>query len=610
VVSVNRIDLDADDYTSQLWALDRSGVRQITYGWQDSSPTYSPDGAWLAFLRCERDSGGKVGKPRLWVMPTAGGEPRCLTDAVSAVSAPVWCPDSTRLAYLARTPAEGRDASVEPGRQPPRRITRRTYRRDGLGFIDSARQIWTVGLDGAPAIAISTGDVDHESVHWHPDGGRLAFVAAGHDERLDDLRRDVWVCQPDGSARWALTQGGMWCDGARFTPDGSAVVFVGGVLTDGCRDIVARNTSLWSVPVDGVLPPRRLTDAERHNLGAPIEVTADGVLFPTEHRGAVELLLVPYDGGEPAVLMTGRRQILGVTAGSDRLVATVVDSRSWGEVVERTGDGVEHGLSRFNGDYAAQVAIHGMREVVAEAADGYPVHGWVVRPPGDGPHPLLLLIHGGPFTQYGWSLFDEAQVYAGAGYAVLMANPRGSSGYGQEHGSAIRGDVGAVSAGDLTAILDHVLATDSGLDPARVAVLGGSHGGFMTTWLAAHEGHRFRTAISERAVNAIDSFIGSSDIGWFFADDLYGPDTAGRRRQSPLTYANDIRIPMLIIHSEQDWRCPIEQAQRLYTALRRNGTPTEMLIFPGEGHELSRSGLPSHRIARFDAILEWFARYV
>jgi dipeptidyl aminopeptidase/acylaminoacyl peptidase len=237
------------------------------------------------------------------------------------------------------------------------------------------------------------------------------------------------------------------------------------------------------------------------------------------------------------------------------------------------------------------------------------VHGWLVSPPGDGPHPLLLLIHGGPFTQYSCALFDEAQVYAGAGYAVLMGNPRGSSGYGQAHGRSIMGNVGEASAVDLLALLDAALARPD-LDGTRVGVLGGSHGGFMTTWLAAHHGDRFKAAISERALNAVDSFTGSSDIGWFFADDLYGPDPDQQRAQSPLTYADQIAIPMLIIHSEQDWRCPVEQAQRLFVALRRREVPVELLLFPGEGHELSRSGLPSHRLARFEAILDWWARYL
>jgi dipeptidyl aminopeptidase/acylaminoacyl peptidase len=190
----------------------------------------------------------------------------------------------------------------------------------------------------------------------------------------------------------------------------------------------------------------------------------------------------------------------------------------------------------------------------------------------------------------------------------VYGNPRGSSGYGQAHGEAILGDVGERSAVDLYALLDAALERPD-LDASRVGVLGGSHGGFMTSWLIGH-GDRFRAAVSERAVNAIDSFTGSSDIGWNFARDLYGPDVEAQHRQSPLTYADAITTPLLIIHSEQDWRCPLEQAQRLYVALRSRDATVELLLFPGEGHELSRSGVPQHRVARFEAILDWFDRYL
>jgi len=219
------------------------------------------------------------------------------------------------------------------------------------------------------------------------------------------------------------------------------------------------------------------------------------------------------------------------------------------------------------------------------------------------------MIHGGPFAQYGWRLFDEAQVYASAGYAVVMGNPRGSSGYGQAHARAIIGDASRTAAGDLFALLDAALAA-GGLDGSRTGVLGGSYGGYMTSWLAAHHGDRFKAAVSERAVNAVDSFHGSSDIGWSFAGALFGPDPAAWAAQSPLTYAGQISIPLLIIHSEHDWRCPVEQAQRLFVALRLRGTPAEMLLFPGEGHELTRSGRPSHRAARFEAILDWWSRHL
>jgi dipeptidyl aminopeptidase/acylaminoacyl peptidase len=201
-------------------------------------------------------------------------------------------------------------------------------------------------------------------------------------------------------------------------------------------------------------------------------------------------------------------------------------------------------------------------------------------------------------------------VYVAAGYAVVLGNPRGSSGYGEAHGRAVMGNVGELSAIDLLALLDAALDGDPALDRDRIGVLGGSHGGYMTTWLAAHHGDRFRAGISERAVNSIDSFTGASDIGWFFADDLYGPDLDQQVKQSPLTHVDRIGIPLLIIHSEHDWRCPVEQAQRLFVALRRRGAPAELLLFPGEGHELSRSGRPRHRVARFDAILDWWSRHL
>lgn len=621
VVAVRRIDLDGNDYPSQLWLVptDDGAARQLTFGARDSAPSYSPDGRWLAFLRAETDASGKPGKTQLWVMPTDGGEARRLSDNTLGVEALAWSGDSTRLAYTAREPEDGRYGSAEdigPEKEAPRRITRFDFHRDGLGyFLDRPRHIWVVDAINASSqpAKITDGDLDHSDVRWSPAGDLLAFVTEAHENRHEDLRNDVWVCAPDGSGRRAVTNGGLSVGEPWFSPDGEVLWFTGSTVGASGVEGVARNSSLWSAPVDGSSSPVRVTDEERYHANAPIAVGDDGVLFPNENRGAVELLLVPFDGGEPQVLLTGPRMIQSaamVTTPSGPLVtASFADGETWGDLLVREWDGEERVLTDFNAGYREEAAIHKLDELTATAPDGYEVHGWVVRPDGDGPHPVLLMIHGGPFTQYGWQLFDEAQVYAGAGYAVVMSNPRGSSGYGQAHGRAVIGNVGEVSTRDLMAILDEALKS-SDLDSSRVGVLGGSHGGFMTTWLAAHEGARFRAAVSERAVNAIDSFTGSSDIGWFFADNLYGHDVDGQRRQSPLAYADQISIPMLIVHSEHDWRCPIEQGHRLYVSLRKRGQTAEMLIFPGEGHELTRSGLPSHRIARFDAIIEWFDRHV
>ena len=605
IVAVTRPDLDADEYRGGLWLVPTDGSaepRRLTWGPNDGGPAYSPDGSWLAFVR-----GGDGAKPQLYVLPTAGGEPRKVTDQPLGVSEPVWSPDSRRLAFVARVPEEGRYGGTEPGKERPRRITGFQYRLDNLGFsLDRRAHVFVVdpSAEEPEATRVTEGDFDHGEITWSPDGTLLAFVAARHDERDSTLTKDVWVCAPDGSGLRRVTATDLAVAAPRFTPDGAALCFLGAAAGPEGRHLVARNFGLWQVPLSGGAA-RRLTDEERFNLVAPYVPTADGVLAIAENRGGRNLLRVPYAGGEPAVLIDGPRRVDAIAHAAGVTVAAVTDSHTPGELLALPHGDRETTLTSFG----AGLDVLPVEEITGTAPDGYPVHGWIVRPAGEGPHPVLLMIHGGPFAQYGPQVFDEAQVHASAGYAVVFGNPRGSSGYGQAHGRHIIGDVGRLSAPDLLALFDAALAT-GGLDASRAGVFGGSHGGFMTTWLAAHHGDRFKAAISERAVNAIDSFHGSSDIGWSFARDLYGDDPARWVEQSPLTYADKIDKPFMIIHSEHDWRCPLEQAQRLFVRLRSRGVETEMLLFPGEGHELSRSGLPSHRVARFEAILDWWGRHL
>ncbi len=567
VVSVTRPDLASDEYRGQLWIVTTDGSappRPFTTGRCDTSPTFSPDGTWLAFLRALGGEGPGA-KPQLSVMPTDGGEPRLVSELPLGAGNPVWSPDGRRIAFSARVPDEGR-YSGKSETEPPRRITTLQYRADNLGFyLDRRSHIFVVDPFGdadTKPIQISSGDFDHAAVTWSPDGTSLAFVSARHEGRDSDIVSDIWVCAIDGSHLRSITRGDhpagprLSIDQARFTPDGTSVCFAAIELgADGAR-VNGRNAGAWIVPADGSAAPRRLTDAETIHLvrDATIETTADGVLACAEHHGTVELLLIPYDAAEPERLLCGRRQIESFASAKSSLVAVAADGSSSGELI-MLAEGTERQLTTF----AAITSPRPLEEISTTAPDGHQVHGWVVRPEGTGPHPVLLMIHGGPFTQYGWQLFDEAQVYAGAGYAVIMGNPRGSSGYGQEHGSCIVGDAATKATVDVLALLDAGLATGD-LDGSRVGVLGGSYGGYLTTWLAAHHGERFKAAISERAVNAVDSLHGSSDIGWFFVAALYGHDPGTWPAQSPLSYADQINIPMLIIHSEHDWRCPLEQA--------------------------------------------------
>lgn len=613
VVAARRPNLDEDRYDSALWLVETGGgtpPRRLTHG-NDSAPSYSPDGRWVAFLRRDGDSA-----PQLHVLPTAGGDARPLTDADSlplGAGAAVWSPDSQRVAFVARVPEQGRYGTTPAEKEPPRRITRLQYREDDVGFtLDRRRHVFVVDIpqDDAPLAApvqVTDGDADDADVAWSPSGELLAFVSARHGRRDRDLNTDVFVVAPDGSGLRRLTDDSLSLEKPAFTADGATVVALGSDYGPTRGDWVAANVGLFAMPTDDTdRRPDRLTDAETwHLVGPRLVVDGDRVLVGAENRGAIDLVAVPLDGSAPQPLLAGHVQVAGIDLAARTLVATVADPSSAGELAV-VRDGSATRLTDFGA--TLRPSVRPMTEVTATAPDGYPVHGFLVTPEGDGPHPVLLMIHGGPFAQYGWALFDEAQVYARAGYAVVYGNPRGSSGYGQAHGRYILGDVGERSAPDLLALLDAVLDRPD-VDSERVGVLGGSHGGFMTTWLVGHT-DRFGAAVSERAVNAIDSFTGSSDIGWGFADALYGADVEEQRRQSPMAYVDAITTPLLIVHSEHDWRCPVEQAQRLFVALRRRDAEVEMLLFPGEGHEMSRSGLPSHRVARFDAIVEWFDRFL
>jgi dipeptidyl aminopeptidase/acylaminoacyl peptidase len=411
----------------------------------------------------------------------------------------------------------------------------------------------------------------------------------------------------------------MYAFSPRFSADGSSVCFVATGLDSAGHTNALMSYGLWSVPADGSGVPRRLTDDRFHLSFASqlIIPAADGVYFAADNQGEVNLILVPYDGGEPGSVITGPRQVNGyaVAGGprADTIVAVVTSAESAGDVLVLR-DGKERMLTRYGDAVAERAGLRPITSFTAKAPDGYVLHGWMAKPEGPGPHPVILQVKGGPFTQFGFTLsgpaaLDEAQVYAAAGYAVVLGNPRGCSGYGQAHGSYVEGDLPRKSAVDLLALLDAALQ-DPSLDGSRVGVMGGSFGGYMAAWMSAHHPGRFKAAIGERGLYSINSYAATSDDGVDLVIGLYGPDRSRWAEVDPIAYADDMKLPMMIIHSEDDRHCPMEQAQRLFVELKLRGIEVEMLLFPGEGHDMSRTGRPSHRIARSEAILDWWARHL
>lgn len=625
VFSTRRIDLDIDAYRGALWTVPADGSsapRPFTRGERDGRPAFSPDGRHVAFLRA-----GAEGPGQPWVVPVDGGEARQVADHLLGVTELAWSPDSRRLAYVGRVPEQGRYGTEEgrgPEREAPRRVTTLAYRLDGVGFVGDRRaHVFVVDAldDRAESRPLTEGPYDHQGVAWTPDGRHVVVASARHDGRDDgDLARDVWLVDAATGEARRVTATIETASRPTATPDGRGLVFAAP-----CEpDFVGRPVALFDVPADGSSAPVRRTapddlDADDHTYSAPqpLLVAGDGSVVVSERwRGSWRLVRVGPGGGPPEVLLGGARSVLTYAASADgaTIAAVVASGTSAGEVVVLRG-GDERTVTDLAAETRGAFALAAPVELEATADDGYPVHGFTVRPGGDGPFPVILLIHGGPHSQFGHTLFDEAQVLAGAGYAVVMANPRGSAGYGEAHGRAVvsgdpaGGGWGDRDAADLLAALDAAIARDPALDAGRQGVMGGSYGGYMTTWLLGHT-DRFRAGISERAVNAFDSMLGTSDIGFWFNDAYLGADPAHQRDRSPLTHVAQIAAPTLIVHSENDLRCPLEQAQRLFAALRRQGTPAELLIFPGEGHELTRSGLPSHRVARHEAVLEWWDRHL
>ncbi|MET1022242.1 MAG: S9 family peptidase [Arthrobacter sp.] len=653
VVSVLRPDFDADAYVGQLWTVPLDSARpprRLTRGFRDTAPDFSPDGRVLAFLRAAAG-----GKPQLHIVEAGGGEPQSVTDAPLGVSAFAWSPDSRRVVYSARTPEDGRYGTtdgVSAGSEDPRLITDFQYRMNGVGYTADkplqlflvevpdlgaeprvmptgrARKANTAAAAGEPSSdgdsagllpagrQLTSSATDHDGACFGTDGRTVYFTAALHEGSDADLASGIYRIVIDDPAGGGEPQpivpantGRQTVHAVRPSQDGQWLFFLAQDLGDSGQDFVARNTALYVMPAGGG-DATRLSDVETMDLGCPgrMELRGpDSVLLLNNARGTVELLEFDASGSHQR-LVHGERAVTGAAAQGGSVVVSFADAVTAGDVAVLEG-GQLRVLTDFSAPLRSDAGIIEPLELTLPSGDGYPVHGWLVRPPGPGPHPVLLNIHGGPFAQFTGALFDEAQVYAAAGYAVLMCNPRGSAGYGQAHGRAIKEKMGTLDMQDVLAFLDGALSKFEELDAGAVGIMGGSYGGYLTAWTISHD-HRFKAAIVERGYLDPVSFTGSSDIGWFFGGEYIGRSAEQMAAQSPMARVDRVRTPALVIHSEEDLRCPVEQGQRYFTALKQQGVEAAFLVFPGENHELSRSGTPHHRKQRFDQILHWWARHL
>jgi dipeptidyl aminopeptidase/acylaminoacyl peptidase len=633
--------LEANDRTankvrSAIWLLDtRSGVsRPLTTGLaRDSSPRWSPDGRALAFVSNREDETAQV-----YLLRLDGGEARRLTLTRRGADDPFWSSDGAWVGFTSEERAgerplldaplskAEREKQKEEEADRPRQITRLQYRWDGHGYYEGRGKLFRVWLADGHAEQLTFGDFEDEQASCSPDGCSIAFISDREPERDANMTADIWLLDLETRALRRLTAATHACGRPVWSSDGTRLACV---ATPRIRDHSAYNVALMVVGVDGAAPRNLLAGSD---LSAEAGVyndlpSASGFLPAWSADSAWVYLLAQRRGGVDVLrAATAGEAVETVVAGDDahtEQFALAPDAatlytlrcdpmRPWDIWAQRPGKSSSaRQLTRVNAALLAKRRLSQPERFEYVSFDGWRIEGWLYRPSPmpESAAPLALKIHGGPHAAYGQSFYFSVQALVGKGYAVLYVNPRGSVGYGEAFAQACDHDWGGGDYRDIMAGVDAALAR-GGLDSARMAVFGGSYGGYMTNWIIGHT-ERFRVAVTINSVTNLLTSFGTGDIDSVWAEGDYGwpwEREAFYRERSPLTYAARVTTPTRIIAAEHDYRCPISQSEELYTWLKKLGrAPVDFVRMPGASHSLHAS--PRQRIRAWELEQEWIVRY-
>jgi len=609
-----RFDRDANETQMSIYTAPidgRTRARRFSWGKRDHTPRWSPDGRYLAFLS---DRGEKN---QIYLAPLDGGDPHQLTKEKHGVNEYAWSPDGTRIAYTARTGPhkDGKEKSAVE-KAAPRVVKHLRYRLDGIGYFDERRMhVFVVDIHGGEPKQITDGDWYDQQPAWSPDGRTIAFTSDRERNRHErQFRADVWTVPASGGRARRISRARGSAAFPAFSRDGRWIAYIG----DENDGETARHAHLLVVPATGGAAPRSLSaslDRGASALSPPLW-SRDGrsVFFVGLDSGRMSIVAASARDGSARRVLDGQRQIqsFALTPDGTRVAFAACWASNPHEIYSASLENGtrERNLSRANEDLLSRVGMGITRRLTSRAPDGVETESFVVYPPDYRPgrrYPLILSIHGGPHGMHPQAGFGfQEQAWAGAGYVVLMPNPRGSAGYGEAFQTACVRDWGGGDFDDLMAAVDSLVRRRIA-DPERLFVGGYSYGGFMTAWAIGHT-DRFKAAVIGAPVANHLSMIGTTDIPLFSEYEIGGAPYANRDewvQRSPLTYLHRCVTPALIEHHEGDLRCPIGQAEEIFTALKRAGCETEFVRYPGGFHRYDTHA-PSQHVDSIRRSIAWF----
>ena len=625
---------DKDRRHNEIWLArtDGSGkpFRLTSPTTEASGPVWSPDGALLAF------TSRREGAPdNVWFLRMQGpggeayqitgvkGAPRFAPDGQTVLF--TWQgdePDSLKTqAWRTRVSPTAITRGPDPKRFDGRVYTSLPFKADERGYLaprETRRpaHLYAVAVAGGTPRQLTRGDIAPDDAAWSPDGRRIAFVLDSTDaqEIVAQSRPELYVLQLADSSLRRITTGFVSSTSPAWSPDGATIAFL-------CSKGRGEETDVCVIPAAGGTA-RSLTAGWELSPSAP-EWSPDGktLYVAAETRGNAHLFAVPVAGGAVRQVTSGERTLRAFTFSKDGRNLAFVGSditkpfELYAAAVSPTGaPSAERRLTTVNDSLTASVTMIPADTFWFTGTGGLKIQGWLMKPHGYQPgrkYPLVLSIHGGPHSNYGNILFPEFQMLAAQGYWTLFTNPRGSSGYGHRFTFATRGRWGMEDYQDLMQAVDVVIARGE-VDTTRMAVLGGSYGGFMTNWIVGHT-RRFAVAQTDRSIFNWYSWYGSSDAQGLTEYEFLGApweNDSLYRVLSPMAFADRIHTPLLIVHSEDDFRTPITDAEQLFVMLRKRGIASEFVRYPRSFHGLSRTGPPWLLVDRLERIRTWFAHWI